>query len=247
MEEINWKWLIGTGFVLSLGTGGGWSIAEELFGRGSGNYFLGLGICICTASMVIKTFLYAKARRFLYFRLLFMGCMGFDLSWFMSCLFFPLFFVAAIDFSIKVAAIFFYVFLCLSNVILAVKDFNARWFYVDDKKFKKAFKGGFNYRRWRELLNSMGLAVIFFIPGIPRRFHEHIGLFSAASFLIGGLIWPAHPVIRIAVIGIPVSLFAAGLFQMSAYCFAEARRVALIEKNKNIMIETTSLKRRRRN
>jgi hypothetical protein len=236
MHKVTYKSLLLSLFILFLGAFGGWLLTRKMLDYEVGLQFLRFGVIISAAIFFSKLCIYFKAKKLLFFQILFIGGFGVDIAWFLSCLFLPLFWIGSISVTIKIAIMTAFLLICFGNVLLALRVFEGKWKAIGEAKFEEAYKKFENTVNWECISKAMKISAIIFIPGAPKKYSDLISVILFILLMLGFALRGAYPVFSMVSWAFPFSVCAACCLQMSSYHFAQAGRVFDIEKNKNITL-----------
>lgn len=239
MHKVTYKSLLMSISILSLAVLAGWLFVEKLINKKSGMEFVSVGLIVSGSLFIMQFGIFNKAKKLLFYQLLFMAVFGLDLAWFLTCFFLPLLWLPSASFALKLIMICVFIFVCISNILLATRTLEKKWEKAGIMAFEEKYREDKKSIMWGEVFDSMKISSTIYIPGVSRK-HDQILSFVLFVFLIGGVILRSiNPVYSMVALGIPLSVCAACCLQMSAYRVAEARKVRMLELSKNIKIRSS--------
>jgi hypothetical protein len=238
MRKISYVHLARSFFMLFISTLGGMAITEKAVDDEAAVNFLKFGLFICVVMIAFKVLIFAKAKKFLFYQLLFIASFVIDLAWLLSCLFLPFFWMHSINTFIKVAVLLFFVFVCICNVRLALSEFDKGWAQTGSAKFEKLYKDSQDYVEWDQVTKSLRMTAIIYFPGAPKKYEEFVSLFLFFLFIFGAVFQKSHPGLGMPMLAIPCTIFVACLLQISTYHLAQARLIHEIEGRKNTRLKS---------
>lgn len=221
-------------FILTIGTLGGWSGSQHFFGSKIGSEFLKLALVFASIIYMSKVCIYCKAKTSLFYQLIFIGLLSIDLAWLLSCLILPLLLLESISKFEKAVMGAFYFIICFANVKLAVRTFEQKWKKIGNAAVEKNLKSGSDIIAWEEIVKSLKLTITIFIPGLPKNLYDIVTGLMFLLLALGYIFRSINPVLSMIALMIPCSTCAACCLQNTSYRFAEARKVRLIEHEKNV-------------
>jgi hypothetical protein len=238
MRKISCVHLARSFFLLFISTLGGMAIIEKTVDDEAAVHFLKVGLFICFVMIAFKVLIFAKAKKFLFYQLLFIASFIIDLAWLLSCLFLPLFWMHSISTFIKIAVLLFFVFVCICNVRLALSEFDKGWAQAGSAKFEKLYKDSQDYVEWEQVTKSLRMTAVIYLPGARKKYEEFVSLVLFFLFIFGASFQKSHPGLGMAMLAIPCTISVACLLQISTYHFAQALLIHEIEGRKNTRLKS---------
>lgn len=229
--------LIASCLILVLGTMGGFLFSGNALGEEPAFRFAQFGIFFSVFAVSIKLYLYLKAKNSLFYQLIFIGTIGFDLAWFASCCFLPLLWAPSVAMMVKGLALVGYIVICYCNFILAITTFKSKWRECGDATFEKKYDASKRTVDWEAILKKMQLTVIIHVPGMPKKFMDLFTLLMFLFLILGFVLRKIEPIWSMTALSMPCAVCAACCMQMTGYRFAEAQQVRLIEKIKQLKLK----------
>lgn len=185
MKKINYTFLLAEFFILYLGALTGWILARKIVGDKSGFQFLMLALFVSSILFAGKILIYSKAKKSLFYNLIFIGGIAIDLAWLFNCLILPLFWLSNFGLFQKICVLAFYTHICVGNILLALKTFDEKWENAGRRKVEEIFELDQNPVDWGEVSRSMRLEAVLFIPGIPLKYGSAISVILVLMAFLG--------------------------------------------------------------
>jgi hypothetical protein len=236
MHSVKHTSLFLSAFILLIGATGGWLFARKGIGHEEAVDFLKFGLCFSSFMFFGKVCIYSKAKKFLFYQLIFIAGVGIEFAWFLSCFFLPLMWLYTVDILIRVVAFSVYIFICIGNVCFASEAFERMWETVDKKDFEKKMRSTGNRVGKNDILKGMGIPAVIYVPGISNKYTELVTLGMFIFMVIGLVVRSKYPILSMATLGVAFSISAACFLQISVYRISEARKILILEKKENIKI-----------
>jgi hypothetical protein len=223
-------------FLTTAGTVGGWALTSRLGGDQAASSFLVLGAGIVAGLFMIQSLLYFINTKRLLHQVLFGAAFCLSLTWFMLCLFLPLFWVPAIGWATKLliggcASLFW-----VAGASQAFSQFNRKWEAAGATSLARYSDPATGAVEWEKVVESMKLSAPLYIPGIPQRSMQLVSVMLILLMLLGMNLRKAFPVFSAFAWGLPLSLILTIFVQMAGFAFAQALKIRQIEQQtgKNI-------------
>jgi hypothetical protein len=236
MHSVKITSLFLSAFILLFGATGGWLFARKGIGHEEAAEFLKFGLCFSFVIFFGKIYIYSRAKKFLFYQLIFLAGFGVEFAWFLSCFFLPLMWLHTVDILIRTVAFSVYMFICTGNVYFAFKEFEQMWKTIDEKDFERKMKSNGNRVGQNNILKSMGIPAVIYVPGLANKHTELVTLGLFIFMVIGIVVRSKYPILSMATLGVAFSIGAACFLQISVYRISEARKILILEKSENIKI-----------
>jgi uncharacterized membrane-anchored protein YitT (DUF2179 family) len=181
--------------------------------------------------------IYWKAKKELFYQLLYLAVFSFIMIWVMLCLSVPILWVEYVKFEVKSFLVCLFLLIAAANFAYANRHIKKKWGQVGAEKFEKLFDSRKNMVDWDVVAMEMEIRPVLYVPGIPGKWSPGLSACLVASMLFALNYRSAYPEIAAVTGGIPSAIFASFFFQMRGYYFAQACKVSEIEKEKKVTIK----------
>lgn len=218
------------------GVTGGWVITGRLAGDGAGVSFLLFGGLVALLMFMVLTALYKMARQRVIFLVLFNITLFINLTWYLSCLLLPIFWMGSIGVSAKLGICLFALCLYYVNVAKGMHIFKVKWEIVASQLMRRHYDRKHNVIDWENLVRSLKLEVSLYVPGVPEKLIWIIYVLSLVSIFSGFALRNAFPVYSVFAWGIPVILINAIFMQMIGCGISQFFMLSAVERKDSVML-----------
>lgn len=225
--------------ALTAGTIGGMAITWKVAGAEKGIPFLYFGAATQSLIFACQLCTYLRAQKELLFQLYYLASFGLTMVWVMLCLFLPLLWVGLIQFPMKLILAGMVSFLFSSNLMYAFNYINKERKRIGAEQFEQIFDLDESSVDWDMVANSMKIAHVIYVPGLPQSWSRVFEACLVVSMLAGFNLRITFPTFAILATGIPCAIAASFFLQMSGYYFMQARKVELIQTRSGVKIKST--------
>lgn len=230
MHSATYKSLLLSIFILLMAVLTGFLLSQKIISNELSHELLKLETFAAVTIFSLQIFVYSRAKTQLFYQLLFIGFFGFSLILMLVSLFLPLFWVKhlAVGWKFLIASIF--IGLAIFNVFLAFRLYKKRWAEVGRREFDILFKQNSDLIDWNQIQRVTKISIDMLFPGINQVWSDIITLIMFALLFVGCALRGPYPVLGMATWALPFSLCAMGFLQASAYNFAQAQGVRLLQR-----------------
>ena len=177
-------------------------------------------------------------RNRLFFAIIFVAGFSLTLAWFMLSLFMPVLWMDTIPPYAKITVACILLLLCVLNFSKGKNDFSHKWSAGGDPlRFGKLdpVKGTI---AWEKIVLSLKHEPNLYIPGLPSKFSNAVGVSLVVFMLIGLNFRTAFPVFSAFAWGIPSALITSFFFQLMGYKVGEAKKVREIQAELKVELQS---------
>lgn len=191
---------------------------------------LKLEIFVAIAIFSLQIFVYSRAKTKLFYQLLFIGFFGFSLILMLVSLFLPLFWVKHVGIGWKFLIASIFIMLAILNVFLTFRLHKKRWAEVGRSEFDVLFNKNSDLIDWNQIQRVTKFSIDILFPGINKVWSDIVTLIMLTLLVLGCVLRGPYPVFGMATWALPFSVCAMGFLQASAYNFAQALVVKLLQR-----------------
>lgn len=239
MEKPAPALLILSFFILGAGTITGSLLALKLAGDAAGYGAILFGSIIASLIFLLQVMLYRMIRNRLFFSIVFLATFSLTLVWFMINFFMPILWMDTMPAYAKFIVSSIFLVLCLANFLKGRKDLLCKWPARSDVLrigMLEPIKGTI---AWGKIVQSLKLEPNLYIPGLPSKFSNVVGMSLAIFMLIGFNFRTAFPVFSAFAWGIPSAMVTSFFFQVMGQKVGEAEKVRELQAELKVDLQST--------
>jgi hypothetical protein len=238
MEKVT-PTILGISFLLlSASTIGGSLLASRLAGDSAGDGSILIGGIVATLIFLVQLTLYHMIRNRLFFAIVFVAGFSLTLAWFMLSLFMPILWMDTIPPYPKIIVVSVLLLLCLLNFSKGKNDFVHKWSAGSDLLRVGKLDPMKGTIAWGKIVLSLKHEPNLYIPGLPSKFSNAVGVSLVICMLIGLNFRATFPVFSAFAWGIPSAVITSFFFQLIGYKVGEAEKVREIQTELKVELQS---------
>lgn len=223
-------------FLSASGSAGGYALTYKLAGNDASLSFLCLGASVVAALLGMQIVLAKMSSARATYLVLFNISFSFGLVWFMLCLILPMFWVSAVDPSVKYILLLASIGLCYVNVSKGIELFNLRWAQVGTELLSRYYDRTRSAIEWGSVVGALRVSVSIYIPGVSEKLSSFISVALVMSMLAGLSLRKVFPIFSLFAWGIPLVIVVSLVMQMIGLTIGQLLTLTALEKKaKNII------------